>query len=292
MDKLVDNLKGYKSYSKNNPFLLRGMNRALDRIVKAVNCREKIVIYGYYDFDGIAAISLLLLVLKFLNADVEYFIPDYLDKDRNINSYYIKNHINFLGAGLIITVGCGINSVEQVELCNKLDIDTIITDYHKCDSVLPNCIVVNPNQIGCSYPFKYLSASGVAHKLVEAMSLYYKMKCVNKFMDLVMLGTISNHNTIKEENLYILKQGLEALANTNNYGLKALLKANNINKDNIDVYDLKALTHSISKVTLPINKIDNARIVVELFTTTNEDRANQIAKYLKNEIYFNERNKI
>ncbi len=142
MEKLVDNLQWYKNPKVNNPFLLNGMDRALKRIVKAVNYREKIVLYGYYDFDGIAAISLLLIVLKFLNADVEYFIPDCLDKEHNINSTYIENHIKFLGADLIITVGCGINSSSEVELCKKLGMDIIVTDWHKCLKEKPKSTVI------------------------------------------------------------------------------------------------------------------------------------------------------
>ncbi|KOM95598.1 delta(24)-sterol C-methyltransferase [Clostridium botulinum] len=291
MEKLVDNLEWYKNPKVNNPFLLNGMDKALKRIVKAVNYRKKIVLYGYYDFDGISAISLLLLVLKFLNADVEYFIPDCLDEKHNINSTYIENHIKFLGADLIITVGCGINSISEVELCKRLGMDIIITDWHKCLKEKPRSTVICPNENSCSYPFKYLSASGIAYKLVEALSMYYKMKFTYKYLDLVMLGTISNTNSIKGENLYIVKEGLEALQNTNNHGLKALLHIEKIQNDKINLYDLKKLTKKLSKVTEPTNKINNARILVELFTTTNEDRANQIAKYLKNEIDFNIHNK-
>ncbi len=291
MEKLSINIKGDEMLCRNNPFLLKGMNEAVNRIVKAVNSREKIVIYGYYDFDGIAAISLLLLVLKFLNADVEYLIPDYIDENKGIDSYYIENHINLLGTGLIVTVGCGCNSVSQVELCKKLGIDIIITDYHKYNKKITNSTVINTNQKNPVYSFDNLSASGIAYKLVEAISTYYKMNCISKYLDLVMLGTISTDFLLTGENSYIIKKGFKQLSNTNNHGLKALLKANNIDIENINLKVLKELTHNISQITLPINKINNARIVVELFTTSKEDRANQIAKYLKNEIYFNMYNK-
>lgn len=290
MEKIVDNIQWYKNPNVNNPFFLKGMDKALKRIVRAVNSRKKIVVYGYYDFDGIASISLLLLVLKFLNADVEYFIPERLDEKHNIDSTYIENHIKFLGADLIITVGCGINSVSEVELCKRLGMDIIIIDWHRCNKE-PDATVICPNQKNCSYPFKELSASGLAYKLVEALSIYYKMKFIHKYLDLVMLGTISNTKSIKGENLYIVKEGLAALNNTNNYGLRALINMEGMGKDNINLYELKRLTEKISKVTEPTNKINNARILVELFTTSSEDRANQISKYLKNEIYFNQCNK-
>ncbi|NMM61213.1 delta(24)-sterol C-methyltransferase [Clostridium sp. P21] len=269
-----------------NPFALKGMKEALERIIKAVNEREKIVIYGYYDLDGITAVSLLLLVLKYLNADVEYVVPEDMDEDFAINANIIKNHVKFLGAKLIITVGCGVNSVSQVELCKELGIDVIITDYHKCAEVLPETVIVNPNQVDCEYTFKDLTAVGIAFKIAQAISMYYQMKCISKYLDLVMIGTLSRNINLTGENKVMISQGMYHLNYTNNYGLKALIKIHkivNINKESIYKLAYNIIPSSKSKRT-----VDNARIAVELFTTSNMDRAEQIAKYLKNEIKGNE----
>lgn len=269
-----------------NPFLLKGMKEALERIIEAVNEREKIVIYGYYDLDGITAVSLLLLVLKYLNADVEYFVSDDIDEDFSINSEVVENHIKFLGASLIITVGCGINSYPQVELCKKLGIDVIITDYHEYDGELPKTIIIDPSYCQCPDLFKDLTAVGIAFKLAEAISTYYQMKCISKYLDLVMFGTLSRSAAVKGENKFIVNNGIYHLNYTNNYGFKALLKVYkivNINKESI--YKLAHTVIPSIKNTLNNRRyIDNARIAVELFTTNDMDRAEQIAKYLKNEI--------
>lgn len=277
-------------YSKfthmHDPFRLKGMKEALTRIIKAVNEREKIVIYGYYDLDGITSISLLLLVLKYLNADVEYFVSGDVDEKFGINPDVVRNHIKFLGAKLMITVGCGVNSVPQVRLCKDLGIDVIITDNHKCGKELPDTVVVNPSQKGCSYPFKDLTAGGIAFKLAQAISMYYQMKCISKYLDLAMLGTLSKGLNIAGENKFIVNEGIQHLNYTNNYGFKALLKVYkiaNINKESI--YNL---SHNIIPSVKNRRSVNNARIAVELFTTNNMDRAEQIAKYLKNEIRGNE----
>ncbi|WP_446897531.1 DHH family phosphoesterase [Clostridium sp. LBM24168] len=278
-----DNTHNFNFLGLEDPFLLKDMGKALKRIIKAVNEREKIVIYGNCDLDGVTAVSLLFLVLKYLNADVEYFISDDMNDKLNINSKIIKNHIKFLGAELMITTGCGSKSISQVELCKKLGIDVIITDYHYCADILPGAIVINPNQEYCNYPFKDLTAVGVAFKLSQAISMYYQMRCISKYLDLVVLGTLSKGTYVTGENKEMVDQGIYNLKYTNNYGFKALIKVHNIKKINKE--NIFKLSNSMTPSTNKSNRyIDNSRIAVELFTTENMDRAEQIAKYLKNEI--------
>ncbi len=271
-------------YIKNtyNPLLLKGMKNALRRIIQAINEREKIVVYGYYDFDSITAISLLILVLRYLNADVEYFQPNEARANRNLNDNDIQNYIKYLGADLIITVGSTINSEKEIALCKELDIDIIVTDYHKTTNDMEDIIVVNPNQKGCNYPFKNLSAVGVAYKLAQTISSYYKMSCINKYIDLVMLGTISKGSPVVGENSYIIEEGLKQLSYTNNYGIRALLDDNNVN--NIEEFINSNLTIDIFPKSNSMGRIDNAKIAIELFTTNDSYRAKQISKYLYNEI--------
>lgn len=272
------NIQCYGSSGMYNPFLLKGMREALERIVKAVNERKKIVIYGSNNLDGVTAVSLLLLVLKYLNADVEYFISDDSSHSFGIDSNIINNHIKFLGTKLIITVGCGIRAIEQVELCKQLGIDIIITDYHEPERIVPATTIINPLQKDCIYPFKSLAAVGIAYKLAQAISMYYRMKCINKYLDLVMLGTMTHNLPISGENKTIIDQGIYHLHYTNNYGFKALLKVHglsDINKESIN-----DLVFNLALALSSIRTAQNARIAVELFTTLNMDRAEQIAKYL------------
>lgn len=265
-----------------NPFLLKGMEAALNRIVKAINEREKIILYGFYDVDSITAISLLMLVLKFLNADVEYFIPSKQSESRDLIEKDITGHIKYLGPGLIITLGCGINSFNEIELCKNIGIDVIIADFHEPIERLPDTIVVDPKQKGCNYIFKGLSTSGMAFKIAQAISSYYKMKSINKYMDLVMIGTMSSKSKLDSENRIFAQEGIKQLRNTNNYGIRALLKTHNIVVINEETVSKLALT--VMPTINAIGRMDNAKIVVELFITSDSNRALQISKYLDKEL--------
>ncbi len=265
-----------------NPFLMKGMKEALDRIVKAVNNGEKIVIYGYHDIDGVTAVSVLLLVLKYLNADVEYFISDKAEGDFYSDSADMRKQFSFLGASLIITAGCGSNYLSAMKYCRKCGIDVIVTDCHEFEDVPYETILVNPKQNNSGYPCKNLTASGVAYKLAQAISLYYRMKCINKYLDLVMIGIISKNFPISGENQVMVEHGMHHLGYTNNYGLKAMMKINKI--DCMDYDSVKNLIHNSIAALNNVRGVDNARIMVELFTTSSSDRAEQIAKYLKKEI--------
>lgn len=265
-----------------NPFSMKGMERALNRIIKAINTREKIVVYGYYDVDGITAISMIILLLKYLNADVEYFIPSDVHSTHDLNIDDIEGSIKYLGADLIITLGCGINSAYEVDVCKQLGMDIIITDYHVPSGYKPNTIVINPSQEGCEYPFKELSGVGVAYKLVQAIASYYRLTSTTKYLDLVMLGTISNKVSLSDENKIIVEQGIKQLECTNNHGIKALIQIHDIK--NINAVTASKLAFTIIPTINPVGRMDNAKIVVELFTTRDSYRAKQIAKYLDNEI--------
>lgn len=267
-----------------NPFLLNGMGAAVERIVKAVNNREKIVIYGYHDIDGVTAVSVLLLVLRYLNADVEYFISDKNEGDFYADSENMKKSFRFLGVRLIITVGCGSNSFRGSDPFTENDVDIIVTDYHDFEEASTKSIIINPKKKSCRYPFKGLAAVGLAYKLSQAISVYYRMKCIDKYLDLVMIGTVSKTETFHDENKIIVEEGMDRLKQTNNYGLKAIMKT-----DKADCADQDVVENIISNWHSSMSNsrgVDNARIMVELFTSGSSDRAEQIAKYLKKEIKY------
>ncbi|WP_346915759.1 DHH family phosphoesterase [Clostridium sp.] len=267
----------------NDPFLLGNMKIALNRIVKAINEREKIVIYGYHDFDSVCAISLLMLVLRYVNSDVEYYIPSVYRNDRNLNKEDIENNLLCLGANLIITVGCGVKSKEEIQLCKENNIDIIVTDYHNHIVEDKNCITINTCQTNCNYPFKDFTGCSLIYKFIEVIASYYKISCTQKYLDLVMMGIITTGIEIEEENRYFVEEGCKKLNKTNNYGVKALIREHERNYGgNMKFYDegiIKLLPKMISK-----NKLDNARIIVELFTTNDSYRAKQISKFLYKEV--------
>lgn len=274
MNKVSDNIRS-------DTYVLNNMKIALNRIVSAVNNREKIIIYGHYDLDCITGVSLLILILRYLNADVEYYIPSEIDHEYEIETNVLDNHIKLLGATLMITVGCGINSCEQVEYCKKLGIDVIITDFRKVNKILPNTCVLNYSEKNYDQ-LNNFTAVGITFKLAREIASYYKINCVDKYMDLVMLGTISRNVSLVGENIEYVIKGIKRLKITNNYGLKALMKVHKISK--IDINTIYKLVITTMPTVNPIGKMDNARIVVELFTTSNSYRAEQIAKYLKRQV--------
>ncbi|MDU5107295.1 MULTISPECIES: DHH family phosphoesterase [unclassified Clostridium] len=259
-----------------NPFILKNMSKAIEHMVEAVNNRKKIVIYGVPNVDGLCAISSLHLVLKYLNADIEYVICDE-DSNSRITSEEIINNVSFLGGQLLITLGLDLKSDEEEKLCGDLGIDLIVLENKEVDSER-NYIYINPNQRGCNYRYKNLSISGITFKLMQAIAIYYNIKSINKYLDLILIGEQWAEVPLKGENGVILKEGRKFLINTNNYGLRAIM----------DYYDMvqmddECILKIINLITPTINAVtmmDNARIIIELLTTNKKDRAEQITKYL------------
>lgn len=260
-----------------NPFILKGMNKAIERLALAVNNRQKIVVYGTYNVDGICAVSSLILVLRYLNADVEYLIYDRQESDARINSVDIKDNVDFLGAELLITLGVGLKSQEEVNLCKKLGIDLIVLENEISD-IVNDYIYINPNQKGCQYRYKDLSTSGLTFKLMQAVAIYYNMKSINKYLDLILIGIEWSKVTAKGENKVFIKEGNKFLMNTNNNGLRSIIEFNNI--EEFDDYGINRIIESIVPPIGAVGVTDNARIVLELLTTNDKDRSDQIVKYL------------
>ncbi|KHD38416.1 delta(24)-sterol C-methyltransferase [Clostridium acetobutylicum] len=284
MERTGDKLQYFGLKGMHNPFLIEGMNEALQRIAKAINNREKIVLYGYCDVDSIIGMSIMLLVLKYLNADVEYLIPDDFCGSYEVNADYVNDKIKYFGANLLITIGCGINSKESTALLKKLKIDTIVVDYHEMCNEEDYAIVVNPNRKESKYPFNEFCVSGIVFKLCEAISMYYQMKCVNKYLDLAAIGTIHKCEELSGENKIIVDQGIRKIQNTNNYGIEALLKLKSMEK--VDIDEVRKLAEAVVPTVNAVGKMDNARIIVQLFTTEDSYKAEQIAKYLNNEFRY------
>ena len=259
-----------------NPFILKNMSKAIEHMVEAINNRKKIVIYGVPNVDGLCAISSLNLVLKYLNADIEYVICEE-DSNLGISSKEIINNVSFLGGQLLITLGLDLKSDEEEKLCRDLGIDLIVLENKEVSNGR-NYIYINPSQKGCNYRYKNLSISGITFKLMQAIAIYYNIKSINKYLDLILIGEQWAEVPLKGENGVILKEGRKFLINTNNYGLRAIMNYYNIIEmdDECILKIIKLITPTINAVTM----MDNARIIIELLTTNKKDRAEQITKYL------------
>lgn len=260
-----------------NPFILKDMNKAIERMVSAINNRKKIVVYGIPNVDGLCAISSLILVLKYLNADIEYVVHDDSSSKSKITSKDIINNVHFLGGELLIALGIDLKSKEEEALCKRLGIDLIVIENRDVNYEY-EYIYINPNQKGCQYRYKNLSVSGLTFKLMQAIAIYYNVKSINKYLDLVLIGEKWSKAPKKGENSIIVKEGMKFLINTNNHGLRSIMDAYNmvnINDDSINKI-IDVITPTINVVTMT----DNARIIIELLITNRRERAEQITKYL------------
>ena len=277
MRKFWESIYGPNYITGYNPFILKDMNKAIERMVSAINNRKKIVVYGIPNVDGLCAISSLILVLKYLNADIEYVVHDDSSSKSKISSKDIINNVQFLGGEVLIALGIDLKSKEEEKLCKSLGIDLIVIENRDVNYDY-EYIYINPNQKGCQYRYKNLSISGLTFKLMQAIAIYYNVKSINKYLDLILIGEKWTKSPKKGENSVIIKEGMRFLINTNNHGLRSIMDAYsmiNINDDSVDKI-IDVITPTINVVTMT----DNARIIIELLITNRKERAEQITKYL------------
>ena len=209
-----------------DPFLMPDMEIAVNRIMEAMEQKEKIMIYGDYDVDGITSISVLQKFLKERGMEVDSHIPNRLEEGYGLNKEAVKE-IYDKGYHLMITVDCGISATEEIEYANSLGITTIVTDHHEPLDELPKALaVIDAKRKDNKYPFNQLAGVGVVFKLIQAigMKLGLEEKEYLKYLDLVCVGTISDIVPLVDENRVIAKLGLKLVNVTKNLGLKCLLE--------------------------------------------------------------------
>ncbi len=274
-----------------DPFLMRDMDRACDKIIEILNTSGRIVIYGDYDVDGVTSVSSLYLYLKSLGANVDYYIPSRLSEGYGMSEASV-NRLADEGTTLIITVDTGITSVDEAKLICDRGLDLIITDHHECHGELPCAhAVINPKRIDCEYPFKDLAGVGVVFKLISALhiKLHPEMSFVDAVrqvcemcIDLVALGTIADVMPLKDENRLIVSAGLRAMEKRPRMPLECLLRA--AGGDNKNASKRKITSGFVGFTLSPrINaagRIKDASIAVELFLSEDEEKATALAEEL------------
>lgn len=217
-------------YDFYDPFLLPDMEKAVNRIIEAIEKQEKVIIYGDYDVDGITSVTVLKKFLKERGLDVGYYIPNRLEEGYGLNKEAISKIIEEKYT-LMITVDCGISGVEEIKECNNLGLETIITDHHEQGDILPPAFaVIDAKRKDNNYPFRELAGVGVVFKLIQAISKKLNLddKEYLKYLDIVAIGTISDIVPLVSENRVIAKLGLKLIELTKNVGLKELLIASRI----------------------------------------------------------------
>jgi len=262
-----------------DPFLMKSMAQAVARIKRAISGKEKILIYGDYDVDGISATALLSTVLKRLKADVDTFIPSRLEDGYGLSAQNISS-IHKRGIELIITVDCGITAIVEVDILNSLGIDIIITDHHTPGDKLPDTdIILNPLQEGCSYPDKNLAGVGVAFKLASGL-LGKDDNWLYEQLDLVSLGTVADVVPLIGENRILVKNGLSELTHTKKEGLRALIEESYLKGKEITSYHVGYI---LAPRINAAGRLGKPEVSLELLLTDNPKQASELAKMLTKE---------
>ena len=260
-----------------DPFLMPDMKIAVDRILEAMSKKEKIIIYGDYDVDGITSITVLKQFLEDRGIEVGQYIPNRLNEGYGLNKKAIEEIVKQKYT-LMITVDCGISGVEEVEYANSLGIETIITDHHEQGEEIPNALaVVDAKRKDNKYPFNQLAGVGVVFKLIQALGICLGLeeKEYLKYLDLVCVGTISDIVPLVDENRVIAKLGLKLVQVTKNIGLKTLL-------DTVGYKKIDSITISFG-VAPRINacgRMGFQNEALDLFLTKSEKEAKEISDRL------------
>ena len=260
-----------------DPFLMPDMDIAVDRIIKAINKNERIVIYGDYDVDGITSIAVLKQFLEDRGMKVGYHIPNRLDEGYGLNTDAI-DEIHNLGYNLMITVDCGISGIDEVEYANSLGIETIITDHHEPLDELPNAIAIMDAKIKTNkYPFNQLAGVGVVFKLIQAIGIKLNLeeKEYLKYLDLVCIGTISDIVPLVDENRVIAKLGLLLVEKTRNLGLKTLLDSMGYQKINS-----MSVSFGVAPRINACGRMGHAEEALKLFLTKDKNEAIELTNKL------------
>ncbi|ONI43979.1 single-stranded-DNA-specific exonuclease RecJ [Candidatus Epulonipiscioides gigas] len=260
-----------------SPFLLLDMEKAVERILKSVHEQKLITIYGDYDVDGITSTSILYIFLQEIGAIVDYYIPDRIKEGYGLNENAII-HIAKT-SDLVVTVDTGISAISEVALANQLELDIIITDHHKCHEQIPEAYcVIDPKRLECNYPNEAIAGVGIVFKLITAIAIKLDIKeTIYKYLDIVAVGTVADVVPLIGENRALTSLGFKLMSNTQNLGLKALL--NIVNPTNNPITS-DLIAFQIGPRINAISRLGNAKLGVELLTTSSNERAIEIAHIL------------
>ncbi|HOS48910.1 MAG TPA: single-stranded-DNA-specific exonuclease RecJ [Bacteroidia bacterium] len=255
-----------------DPFLMKDMDKAIDRINTAVENKEKVMVYGDYDVDGTTAVSLVYTFLKSLSGDIAHYIPDRYKEGYGIS----KQGIDFAkenGYTLIIALDCGIKSVDKIDYANSLGVDFIICDHHRPGAEIPNAVaVLDPKRNDCPYPYKELSGCGIGFKLVQAFAQQNEMPFsqLEQYLDLVAISIAADIVPITGENRILAYYGLQRLNREPRPGIKAILELSGFKRDELTINDI---VFTIAPRINAAGRIESGTKAVELLISRNEDLA-------------------
>lgn len=263
-----------------DPFLMKGMQAAVDRIILALQKKEPLVIYGDYDVDGITATSILYRFLKREGADVRFYIPARETEGYGLNLPAVQK-LAEEGCKLLITVDNGIAAADIIAQAPET-MDIIVTDHHLVPEKIPNAIaVLNPHQTDCRYPYKELAGCGVAYTVCRALALTLHNEAYEEDMELVAMGTIADVVSLTGENRILVREGLRKMRHTQIPGLAALLRAAGIVKPGEDKpISVEDVSFGLAPRLNAAGRIAHARMGVDLLISYSREKAEHIARNL------------
>ncbi|HEU19564.1 MAG TPA: single-stranded-DNA-specific exonuclease RecJ [Deltaproteobacteria bacterium] len=279
-----------------NPFLMKDIEKGVERLIEAIYKGERIAVYGDYDADGITSIVVLVKFLQDIKQRVTYYIPDRIKEGYGLN----KNAIDAIrndGVSLIITVDCGITDTNEVAYATLQGIDTIILDHHEVPDTLPNAVAaINPNRTDCSYPFKHLAGVGIAFNFLIALRGtlrnmgFWKDKPypnLKEYLDLVALGTIGDISPLIDENRIFAKIGLDIINEGRRIGIQALKEISGMELNAVGAQD--ASFKLIPRINAA-GRVGSPQDAVKLLLTEDPEEAQRLASIL--DTYNRERQEI
>jgi single-stranded-DNA-specific exonuclease len=267
-----------------DPFLLEGMDRAVDRVRRAIAGGERILLYGDYDVDGATSVVILKKAIELAGGGASYYVPDRLGEGYGMHAEVIER-VAAEGVRLIVSVDTGIRAIEAVERARSLGIDVIVTDHHLPEATLPPaCAILNPKKPGCRYPEKNLCGAGVTLKLVQALLSRLgwpeqkQRRLVASLLKMVAIATVADVVPLTGENRIIVKHGLAGLASVRNLGLRALLEAAGFPAG--EAPSAGQVAFRIAPRINAAGRMASADDVIRLFLTADEAQARELAAQL------------
>lgn len=266
-----------------DPYLMKDMDRAIDRLHRALLSGEKILINGDYDVDGVSGAALLYLVLsRLVGQKVSYYIPDRISEGYGLSEKAINIAVA-KGVSLIITVDCGITAVEEIRLAREKGIDTIVCDHHQPGEALPEAVaLLDPKRPDCPFPFKELAGVGVAFKMLQA--LYRRLELpaaeLDDYLDLVAIGSSADIVPLVDENRILVRHGLDKVNYNPRYGVRALLESSGLTNREITV---GLIVFVFAPRINAVGRLGDARRAVQLLSSPTLQKARIFARELEKE---------
>lgn len=276
-DELDDYL--FSSFAKDvyHPSQMKDLQKAVDRVCTAIDNKEKILVFGDYDVDGITSSSIMMICLSSLEAKVNFYLPVRAKDGYGLSKKVVKKAAEN-GYKLIITVDNGITAFEAAEEADKLGIDLIITDHHRPHDHKPKAYaIVDPAQDECQYPFKYLAGVGVSFKFVSLLFEIKKQKLPHKIYELLLLGTIADVVPLKGENRFWVRYGLRLVNQLESMSFKVLKQNGSLDKPTISSQDIG---FSIAPQINALGRLEDPRRGVEFLIGSNKEAVEDVGLIL------------